>query len=122
MSHYQPAMMTFRSPNDLSARQFTFVKMGSANDEVVACTVAGEIAVGVLMNAPAAGEIAEVALFGGGAKVKCSAVIARGAQISSAVTTGQGKVALATEHVVALALETSAIGDVIPVQLLTYKI
>jgi hypothetical protein len=122
MSHFQPNMQTFRSPNDLSTRQFCFVKMGAANDEVVLCTVAGEIAVGVLMNAPAAGELAEVAMFGSGAKVKCSGVVARGAQISVTVTTGQGKAALATEQVVALALETAAAGDIIPVQLLTYKI
>lgn len=122
MSHYQPEMMTFRSPTDLSARQFCFVKMGSNNDEVVLCTVAGEIAVGVLMNNPVAGELAEVALFGGGAKVKCSGTIARGAQISVTVTTGQGKAALATEQVVALALESAVAGDIIPVQLLTYKI
>lgn len=122
MSHFQPEMQTFRSPNDLSTRQFCFVKMGSNNDEVVLCTVAGEIAVGVLMNNPAAGELAEVAMFGGGAKVKCSGIIARGQPVSVAVTTGQGKAAVATEQVVALALETSAAGDIIPVQLLTYKI
>ncbi len=122
MSHFQPNMMTFRSPSDLSSRQFSFVKMGSNNDEVVLCAVAGEIAVGVLMNAPAAGELAEVALFGGGAKVKASGTIARGAQISVTVTTGQGKAALATEQVVALALENAVAGDIIPVQLLTYKI
>lgn len=122
MSHYQPEMMTFKAEADLSAKQFAFVKFGANDDFVVACAVAGEKAVGVLMNAPAAGELAEVAVFGGGAKVKLSGTVTRGGEISVTVTTGLGKAAVATEYVSAIAMASGVAGDVIPVNLLTYKI
>lgn len=121
-SHSKPEMMTFKAAADLSARQFSFVKFGSNDNEVVLANVAGEKAIGVLMNAPGLNELAEVALFGGGAKVKISGTVARGGEVSVTVTTGQGKAAVATEYVSAIAMESGVAGDVIPVQLLTYKI
>lgn len=121
MSHYQPKMMTFKAEADLSAKQFSFVKFGTVDDSVVGCAVAGEKAIGILMNAPALGELAEVAVFGG-AKVKLSGTVARGGEVSVTVTAGTGKAAVATEYVSAIAMASGVAGDVIPVNLLTYKI
>ena len=54
--------------------------------------------------------------------MKLSASVARGGEVSVTVTSGQGKAAVAAEYVVAIAMESGVAGDVIPVQLLTYKI
>lgn len=48
---------------DLSAKQYYFVKLSAANT-VVACSGATDVPVGILQNAPASGEIAEVMVCG----------------------------------------------------------
>jgi len=54
---------------DLSAHQYHFVKFGADALHVIAGT-AGVKCIGVLQNAPALGQMAEVALLGAGSKVK----------------------------------------------------
>lgn len=115
-------MLTFKAEADLSTKQFCFVKFGSTDEYVALCATAGEKAIGILMNAPAAGELAEVAIMGAGAKVKIGATITRGGELSVTVTTGAAKAAVATEYVSAIAMASGVSGDIIPVQLLTYKI
>lgn len=118
VSFVQPVMKTFTAGEDLSAKQYTFVKFGSNNESIVGCSVADEKSIGILMNAPASGELAEVALPGGGAKLKARGVIARGAYIST-TNAGQGKAAAvldgAVAHVGAMAHMTSATNDIIEV-------
>jgi len=71
---------------DLSAKQYTFVKVNSSG-EAIAAAAATDIPIGVLQNAPIAGQEAEV-LVVGGTKIVASAAIADGAQIG---TTSAGK-------------------------------
>ncbi len=61
---------------DLSALQYTFVKL-STTDTVVTCTAATDIPIGVLQNAPTSGQEAEI-LIVGGTKLVAGATIAIG--------------------------------------------
>jgi hypothetical protein len=71
---------------DLSAKQYTFVKLDSSG-EAIAAAAATDIPIGVLQNAPTSGQEAEV-LIVGGTKIVASAAISDGAQIG---TTSTGK-------------------------------
>lgn len=78
-------IVTMLAGADLSAKQFCFVKRSSG--KVVACSAAGEFAIGVLMNKPDAdGKPAEVALIdaGGIGKVRAGGSITAEAAITTA--------------------------------------
>lgn len=77
---------------DLSALQFTFVKIDS-NGKVAANTTAGAYVVGVLQNKPEAGQIATVAVEGV-TKVQFGATITPDDQLMS-TTAGKADVAVA---------------------------
>ena len=62
---------------DLSAKQYTFVKLDSSG-QAVAAAAATDIPIGVLQNAPTSGQEAEV-LVVGGTKIVAGAAIAEGA-------------------------------------------
>ncbi len=114
-SHVQPEIKVFTSNSDLSAKQFHFVKLASGTN--VAQAAAGEKAIGVVMNKPAANQEAEVALLGGGALVKLAGPITAGQSIKSNVN-GAGVVAASTgDWCPAIALESGVSGDVISVLL-----
>jgi hypothetical protein len=100
---------------DLSAKQYTFVKINSSG-EAVAAAAATDIPVGVLQNAPTSGQEAEV-LIVGGTKLIAGAAIAEGAQIG---TTSAGKAAAlvagtdTTKYVVGTLLtESAADGNIV---------
>jgi len=100
---------------DLSAKQYTFVKVNSAG-EAIAAAAATDIPVGVLQNAPIAGQEAEV-LIVGGTKLVAGAAIAEGAQLG---TTSAGKAAAlvagtdTTKYVVGTLLtESAADGNIV---------
>ena len=104
---------TFYAGADLSALQYTFVKFGSADDTVIAASAAEEVTCGILMNAPASGELAEVALPGGGALLKMSGTVARGARLST-TSAGLGKAAAvinSTDVYVGAILHQSAVAN-----------
>lgn len=107
--------------SDLSAKQFHFVKHhGTAsNDSVVEVAAETDVALGVLNNAPTAGEAAEVGLTGI-VKVKLGANVARGAMVGHDAT-GAGisrtVAAAGTGKVYGRALESGVTGDVISVAL-----
>jgi hypothetical protein len=61
---------TFTAGEDLSAKQFHFVKIDNGDGEVVAVSAATDRPIGVLQNAPTAGQAAEVTIVGG-TKVEC---------------------------------------------------
>lgn len=106
--HYrEPSIRTFEAESDLSALQYTFVKAGTAANQVEACG-ANERAIGVLMNAPEAGEAAEVAMPGGGALLKCNEAAARGQMLTSTAAGAGELVDAAGEWVGALAEEVAA--------------
>lgn len=117
---------------DLSAKQNHFVKINSAGAAVLA--VAGEAAVGVLVNKPTSGQTATIQISGI-AKVKAGATVAAGALIaanadSEAVTATGGRTntsdaggaadPLIGSNVMGIAVEGGSENDVIPV-LLTHS-
>lgn len=113
-SYVQPEMKTFTSNSDFSAKQFHFAKLASGTN--VAQSLAGEKAIGVVMNKPKVGDDAEVALLGGGALVKLAGPISAGQSIKSDAN-GAGVVGAATDWCPAIAMEAGIAGDVISVLL-----
>jgi len=117
LAYQTPNMGSYVAETDLSALQYTFVKWGTEAGKVVACDTQGERAIGILMNKPAAGETADVALPGGGAKLKCDASIAIGGLITPG-TDGLGEAAALGDYVCAVGDavgHATAANEVIPV-------
>lgn len=73
--------VTLVAAADLSALQYTFVKLNSSG-QVAAVSGATDIPIGVLQNAPTAGQEAEV-LVVGGTKIKAGAAIGEGVQVGT---------------------------------------
>lgn len=71
---------------DLSAKQYTFVKLSGTN--VISAAAATDLPIGVLLNDPASGETAAVAVSGV-VKLKASAAISVGALVGT-TSTGLG--------------------------------
>lgn len=71
---------------DLSAKQYTFVKLSGTT--VISAAAATDLPIGVLLNDPASGETAAVAVSGV-VKLKASAAIAVGALVGT-TSTGLG--------------------------------
>ena len=110
-SHAQPVIKSFIAGADLSALQFRFVKIGATDKEVIVCG-ANEKSIGILMNDPASGETAEVAI-GGGAKIKLSeALVALDLVTPDANGDGE-QVDLADEWCGAMLTEGGADNDVV---------
>ena len=98
---------------DLSALQYTFVKL-STTDTVVTCTAATDIPIGVLQNAPTSGQEAEV-LIVGGTKLSAGATIAIG-NILGTTSAGAASVLTTsdtTKFVLGTAISGGASADVI---------
>jgi Uncharacterized conserved protein (DUF2190) len=104
-----------RAYASLATKQFFFVKLSSNGIEL--CSGATDKPFGVLQNAPAAGEAAEVMRLGI-SKVKAGGTIAIGAHVG---TDGNGKADSktvttdATEYVVGTADEAAVDGDIFTV-------
>jgi hypothetical protein len=111
----EPKILAFKAGADLSAHQFKHVKFGADAQTVILCGL-GERAVGVLQNAPKLGEVAEVAIYGAGAKVKCVGVLAKGASFSSDAN-GFAITALTTHNCTGIAYEDSVANQVIHAEL-----
>ena len=101
---------------DLSAKQFTFVKMSGTG--VIAVAAATDVPVGVLVNTPTSGKTAEV-VVAGIVKLKASAAISAGALVGTtssgtAVTLTAGTDT--TKYVLGQAITAAgASGDIITV-------
>ena len=120
-SYIEPKFYTLKAGADLSAKQFHFAKFGADEDHAIACAVAGEKGIGVIMNAPDAAELpVELAIFGG-AKVKIAATIAAGDELMCDAN-GAGVVATTTKKVLAIAMNAGVTGDVIGVKLVNYEL
>lgn len=113
MSHFKPNIQAFKASALIA--QYTFVKFG-ADEKTVAPCLANERAIGIVQNAPAAaGDVAEVAIFGGGAYLKLGAAVALG-QIIKSQADGEGqKAGAAGEWCAAVAHQGGVTGDVINV-------
>src|SRR5262245_53725531 len=99
-----------RAGADLSAQQYRFVKPGAAEGEVIAVTASGERAIGVLLDNPKLGNVAEVASFEI-TEITAGAAIPYGADVQ---TDAQGRAipAVAGGAVLARALQpATASGD-----------
>ena len=107
--------VTLVAAADLSAKQYTFVKL-DASGQVAAAAAATDIPIGVLQNAPTAGQEAEV-LVVGGTKVVAGAAIGEGALVGTSAT-GNAVALVAgtdtTKYVVGTLLtESAADGNVV---------
>lgn len=104
---------SFVAGSDLSALQYTFVGLNT-DGEVVAPSGAGVLAVGILQNAPKAGEAAAVA-FGGESKCVFSATLANGVMITTNAV-GKAAAVAATQYIngiVTLGVGNGEIGTVL---------
>lgn len=77
------SIFTVAAGADLSAKQYTFVKMSGTG--VVSAAAATDVVIGVLQNTPTSGQAAEVAVSGI-TKLKASAAIAAGALVGTTST------------------------------------
>jgi hypothetical protein len=99
------------SAADLSAEasQFTFVKLDAAG-KVVQCDAATDVPYGVLLNAPAVGQTAQVGIIGI-FKVRADAALATPGTLIGPSADGQADAKVpgtdATEYVVGVTVETS---------------
>lgn len=118
-SFNQPVIHSFFAGEDLSSQQYKFVKFGSDEKTVLKATVAGAKSVGILMNKPKSGEAAEVALPGGGAKLKVAGTVALLDYIAGDAN-ALGVAAVATNHVGAQAYEAGVANDVINVHVIHF--
>lgn len=107
---------TFTAGEDLSAAQFKFVKIDNGTGKVVAVNGATDRPVGVLQNAPASGQAAEVTIVGG-TKVKAGGSASFGQAVFSdasavAVTLAFGTTGSAA-YVVGTFVESAAAGAIV---------
>ena len=111
--YLQPKIQAFKAGADLTTHQYKLVKFGADNDTIVLCGNA-EKPLGVLMNNPNSGEIAEVATQGG-AKVKIGTTMSTlGASVASAAN-GVARVAVAGEWAIGSQQDAGVSGDIIPI-------
>lgn len=112
---------TFEAEQDLSAKQYHFVELGTADNEVDAPDSAGDLAIGVLQNKPQANEAANVRLMGT-AKVVCSATIVKGAWVGTA-SGGKAVTKSANYDIVrGIALEGADVNEIIEILLVCFTL
>lgn len=106
---------TFVAGEDLSSAQFKFVTL-EADGQVDLADAAGERAVGVLLNKPAAGKAATVAMTGK-VMVVAGAAVTAGDQIQTDAA-GDAITAAAGDVVMGYALEDAVDGQVFAMELI----
>lgn len=123
----KPNICSFVANADLSAHQYCFVKLvtdsapGGAQSVDVQSTKAGKV-IGILMNAPVLGQFAEVAMIGGGAKLKLDGTVHVQDKLIANTTTGNGIANDASNQWVgAQSLQEGVVGDVIPVMVTAFE-
>lgn len=102
--------------NDLSAKQFYALELGTATDQVDVCDGATDLVVGILQNKPTAGQAAAIRTHGI-SKCVAGGTIARGDRVG---TTNAGKMVAKTadaDLVVGIALKAAASDEIFPVLL-----
>lgn len=121
-SYNKPKIVVKLANGDLSAKQYCFVKFTASTDgQKVSICGAGDKALGVVMNAPVAGEEAEVAKLHGGALLKLAGTIAAGDSIKPDAN-GAGVVGATGDMCSAIAQEDGVAGDVISVDIHLHKL
>ena len=115
-------------------REFTFiadgvialgkaVKIGSDNGHVVVGAANTDKCIGIYQGAAttAAGDSAEVALIGGGAKAKLGEGVSAGAYLVSHTDGTLVKANTAGDHVCAIAMEDGSADDIIAVEVVCFE-
>lgn len=122
-SYSHPRLRSFKANGDMSAHQYSFVKLVTDN-ATVDFAGAGDHCIGILMNAPkAAGERAEVALPGGGALLKLGTGGTNLMEFLKPTTNGVGiKGSADNDMCYALAMDSGVSGDIIAVEVVTMLI
>lgn len=106
-------VQAFTAGADLSTHQYKLVKFDTTNNSVILCGNA-EKPLGVLLNAPASGQIAEVAVQGG-AKVKIGTTMSTLSTSVASAASGVGRAAVAGEWAIGTQQDTGVSGDLIPI-------
>lgn len=107
--------LDYTAAGDLSTKQNLFVKRGTG--KTIAVAAAGNAAVGVLWNAPAASGRAATVVVGGRPDVYAGANIADGAEVMSNAD-GKAVTATSTNTVLGYALHGAASGELVQIELL----
>ena len=106
---------------DLSSDQYKFVKMASTAGEVVLVSATTDVAIGVLQNAPADGEPAEIQFHGVSKVLAGATAIAQGDILGWSSTARATARTAAGSRAMAIGIETSATaGDIVSVLLSGY--
>lgn len=92
-----PIIKAFIAEGDLSTKQYLFVKYGTTNKQIVVAG-ANEKTIGILMNAPVAGERAEVAMKGGGGLLKLGEASLSAGDLLTPTSAGKGEQADAADE------------------------
>ena len=121
-AHSEPKIYAFYAGEDLSSKQYCFVKFDSTDtsSKTVLGAGANEKTMGILQNAPASGEIAEVAIVGGGAKLKINEAISAGDLLTPTSGSLGEQVDAADEWCGAIAAHDGVQNDVIAVEVVGY--
>ena len=106
---------SFVAGEDLSAKQFKFVTLES-DGQVDVADSAGENCIGILLNAPAAGAAATVAISGK-VMVESGGTIAAGAAVQ-ADANGDALTAASGDVVMGYALEAAVDGQIMAIELI----
>lgn len=106
---------------DLSSDQYKFVKMASTAGEVVLVSATTDVAIGILQNAPADGEPAEVQFHGVSKVLAGATAIAQGDVLGWSSTARATARTAAGSRAMGLGVEVSAAaGDIVTILLSGY--
>jgi hypothetical protein len=112
--------ISLESGADLTAKQYHFVQINTSTGKVEACAAGGD-GIGILQNAPAAGEAASVAIEGvSKLLIETAASVGFGSNLM-ADAAGGGELATSTNYVLAKCLEDPTTDDEV-VAVLLHKI
>jgi hypothetical protein len=112
--------VTMEAGSDLSAAQYKFVSMAS-DTQVDVVGTKGAVAIGVLLDKPAAAGRAASVAIGGVCKVAAGAAVAAGAEVISDATGRAIATDAADQYILGTAIEAAAAaGNVIAVRLKNY--
>lgn len=119
-SMVKPLIATFEATAAITkgtAVKLTASKSGKA---VTQCAATTDLAIGIAQNAAVnAGDLVEVALPGGGGKALAKATISVGNMLGINADGSIQKVASASDHIVAQALDDAVAGDIFQVMVLS---
>lgn len=113
MGVFQPSQQrTFLSTNDLSAKQFFGVALDASNgNSIVLANAQSNVCIGILQNAPGAGDTAKVRLLGPTTFAIANGTITKGDRVTVDSTGKFITTTTAADQVIGIALESAVAGD-----------